>query len=290
MTDKLPSEAWDRLYSPATSGLPVEVTTLAQLRSNRGDELLERPGRVFFHVVVICRRGYGLHEVDFTPVVVQPRRVIHVRPGQVHRWRLARRYQADLVMFPDQAGLGDIGWPVGLRWFDLDEAEWTDTRAVLSLMRRESSMGRSVERRDRSLSAALEMLIVTLGLDLPRLQNSADLPPPYVELLNQLENDAGWSRSVSERAQRLGYSQRTLTRACLAATGRSAKEVIDHRILLEAQRLLVDGNPPIANIAMELGFSEPGNFTKFFQRLSGATPASWRGRNPSRNSSVASSR
>ena len=279
---------WDRRYSPAIPGQPVEVTTSAELRHRLGDDLLQRPGRVFFHVVVICRRGDGLHEVDFAPVVLQPRRVVHVRPGQVHRWLLARSYQADLVLFPDTAGFPAAGWPVGLRWFDLEDIEWMQTKTVLRLMRREIELERTPERRNRSLSGALEMLIVSLGLDLPRHQDTAGLPKPYVDLVNQIEDDADWSRSVTERAQRLGYSQRTLTRACLNVTGHTAKEVLDDRILLEAQRLLVDGEPPVAAVARQLGFSEPGNFTKFFNRLSGESPAQWRHRNRPQGSVSAS--
>lgn len=277
------SAPWDRRYSPPIPGLPVEVTTLGELRRRLDDDLLQRPGRVFFHLVVICTRGEGLHEVDFTPIVLQPRRVVHVRPGQVHRWRLARSYHATLVFFPDTIGFRTPGWPVGPRWFDLDDTEWTHTKTVLGLMRREIKLQRSPEQRDRALNGALNMLIVNLGLDLPRHQDTAHLPKPYVELLNQIEDDPDWSRSVTEQARRLGYSQRTLTRACLAATGRTAKEVIDDRILLEAQRLLVDGDPPISTVAVQLGFIEPGNFTKFFQRLTGESPASWSHRNRPQN-------
>ena len=273
---------WDRHYSPSIPGLPVEITTLGELRRRVGDDLLQRPGRVFFHNAVICTSGEGLHEVDFTPVVLQPRRVVHIRPGQVHRWRFARSYQATLVLFPETQGFRTAGWPVGPRWFDLDDTEWTHAKTVLRVMHRETRLQRSPERRDRALTGALEVFIVNLGLDLPRHQDTAHLPRPYVELLNQIESEPDWSRSVAERAQRLGYSRRTLTRACLTATGRTAKDVIDDRILLEAQRLLVDGDPPISSIAAQLGFTEPGNFTKFFQRLAGEAPANWRHRNQPR--------
>lgn len=271
-------ELRDRQYTPAIPGLPVEVTTVAAMRRRR-ENMMRRPGRVFFHVALICTGGRGLHEVDFTPVTLQPRRVVHVRPGQVHRWRFARGYSAIVVMFSGATNtLRETGWPVGPRWFDLDDSEWDSTKRVLAILRRELELGRSAARRDRLLNGALEMLIVSLGLDLPRHQGTANLPRSYVELLNQMEDDAGWSRSVKERARRLGYSQRTLTRACLTATGRTAKEVIDDRIVLEAQRLLIDGDPTVSSVASHLAFSESSNFTNFFRRTTGETPAGWRDR------------
>lgn len=56
-----------------------------------------------------------------------------------------------------------------------------------------------------------------------------------------------------------------------------AKQIIDDRVLLEAQRLLADDNTaPVSNIARQLGFTEPATFTRFFQRLTGENPATWR--------------
>lgn len=123
------------------------------------------------------------------------------------------------------------------------------------------------------------MLVVWLGLDLGRHSDIASLPGLYLELLDQLEEDPAWSRSVKERAQRLGYSERTLTRACLAATGRTAKEVIDDRIVLEARRLLCHDSSTIASVARALSFPESSNFTKFFRRTTGETPGTWRSHN-----------
>ena len=77
-------------------------------------------------------------------------------------------------------------------------------------------------------------------------------------------------------AARLGYSPRTLTRACLAATGRSAKQVIDDRVTLEAMRLLAVTDDPIADIGRRLGFPEPTNFGRFFARETGQSPGNFR--------------
>ncbi|MFI2763371.1 helix-turn-helix domain-containing protein [Streptomyces echinatus] len=64
---------------------------------------------------------------------------------------------------------------------------------------------------------------------------SAPSPPPPV-------------RAEVRRPSRLLTSPRTLTRACQAATGRTAKKLIDARAALEAQRLLVHTDLPVAAI------------------------------------------
>ncbi|WP_049714090.1 helix-turn-helix domain-containing protein [Streptomyces caatingaensis] len=92
----------------------------------------------------------------------------------------------------------------------------------------------------------------------------------------ELERSFAATRSVQKYAARTGYSPRTLTRACRAATGRTAKQLIDARVALEAQRLLVHTELPVAAIGRSLGFSEPTNFGKFLVRETGHTPGGFR--------------
>jgi AraC-like DNA-binding protein len=84
------------------------------------------------------------------------------------------------------------------------------------------------------------------------------------------------SRQVEEYAQALGCSVRTLTRASLAATGRTAKQLVDERVALEAKRLLAESELPVAEIGARLGFTEPTNFGRFFARTAGSSPGAFR--------------
>jgi AraC-like DNA-binding protein len=81
---------------------------------------------------------------------------------------------------------------------------------------------------------------------------------------------------VEEYADRLGCSVRTLTRACVAAGGRGAKQLIDDRVVLEAKRLLATTQLPVAAIGEELGFPEATNFGRFFAREAGRPPGEFR--------------
>lgn len=72
------------------------------------------------------------------------------------------------------------------------------------------------------------------------------------------------------------YSERTLTRACLADSGQSAKCLIDARVLLEAKRLLAYGNESVDSISRRLGFSDSSSTGRFFKRLQGGTPMGFR--------------
>jgi AraC-like DNA-binding protein len=84
------------------------------------------------------------------------------------------------------------------------------------------------------------------------------------------------SRRVEDYAEKLGCSVRTLTRASLAVTGRTAKQVVDDRVALEARRLLACTPLSVAEIGRRLGFPEPTNFGRFFHREVGVSPGSFR--------------
>jgi len=86
------------------------------------------------------------------------------------------------------------------------------------------------------------------------------------------------TRQVDEYARELGCSVRTLTRASLAATGRTAKQLVDDRVALEAKRLLAESDLPVAEVGVRVGFTEATNFGRFFARTVGSSPGAFRAR------------
>jgi AraC family transcriptional regulator, transcriptional activator of pobA len=67
-----------------------------------------------------------------------------------------------------------------------------------------------------------------------------------------------------------------LNQATTKVLGKSPKEIIDNRILLEAKRLLAHTNENVKEIAYTLGFEEPTNFIKYFKKHSTFTPTEFR--------------
>ena len=82
--------------------------------------------------------------------------------------------------------------------------------------------------------------------------------------------------AVGDYAAALGVGESRLDRAVRLVTGRSAFEVIQERLLLEARRKLVHIAAPVSKLAYELGFDDPAYFWRFFRRRTGMTPAEFR--------------
>jgi AraC-like DNA-binding protein len=70
--------------------------------------------------------------------------------------------------------------------------------------------------------------------------------------------------------------QAALSRALVEATGRSTKELITDRVMLEAARLLRYTEQTIGEISYAVGFEDPLYFSRAFKRRFDASPKAYR--------------
>jgi AraC-like DNA-binding protein len=127
----------------------------------------------------------------------------------------------------------------------------------------------------RRLLAALLLRIARLPA--PGGSAPAPAPEPYRLFRHELERSFAVLRQAHGYAARLGYSLKTLNRACRRATGHTAKQLVEARVALEAKRLPAHTDIPVAAVSHRLGFTEPTNFSKFSVRATGRTPDAFRG-------------
>ncbi len=84
------------------------------------------------------------------------------------------------------------------------------------------------------------------------------------------------TKNVSDYADQLNITPNYLTTTVKKLTGKSAKDIIQERLLMESKSLLKFSGLDIAEIAYRLNFQEPTHFTRFFKKLSGTTPNKFR--------------
>lgn len=83
---------------------------------------------------------------------------------------------------------------------------------------------------------------------------------------------------IADYAARLGVTPVRLNRLCLKMTGKSAFDIVQDRLMLEACRKLTYAPSSVASIAYELGFQDPAYFSRAFKRHTGLTPRAFRER------------
>ncbi|MFF2514437.1 helix-turn-helix domain-containing protein [Streptomyces sp. NPDC058086] len=269
---------------PAAPVEGFELTDLASLHERMGDGGLQRVHRVGFHTVTLITEGSGEHAVDFVTYPCRPGTLLWIRPGQVQRFDRPGTMQGTHLLFTS-------AFPPRLASSDRLVREWYgpvvrqlgtghDYAALSALL---SRLRAEFTRPDGTVSREIiQLLLATVLLHIDRLQQPGTNGDPhaggevYVRFRAELERSYVSTRRAEDYAHRLGYTVKTLTRACLAATGQTVKQVIDARVALQAQRLLAHTDEPVVVIARRLGFSEPTNFGKFFTRHTGTTPGAFR--------------
>ena len=82
--------------------------------------------------------------------------------------------------------------------------------------------------------------------------------------------------SVEDYCRRLGVTRYQLGRACDEVWKLGIKSFIDATRLRVAKRLLYYTPRSVAEVAYETGFGDPAYFSRFFQKMTGTPPATWR--------------
>ncbi|MCG8573753.1 MAG: helix-turn-helix domain-containing protein [Flavobacteriales bacterium] len=86
--------------------------------------------------------------------------------------------------------------------------------------------------------------------------------------------------SVSEYANLLNKSPKTISNLFKKLGDKSPLQYIQDRIMLEARRLLHHSGLPISEIGFEIGFNDVQAFSRFFRRMEGISPSDYRNSEP----------
>lgn len=283
-----------RFRPPQRAAAGIEVMSLATLRSRVSARHLAAAQRVEFFLLLWLEGGELRHEVDFASLPLRAGQLVFVRPGQAQRWHLHDNARGTVLLI-DPPALRPLPGPGGEA--DALLAAMADWPACVTLDGRFADEWQAdLARLTRDLAtlddspADLTWIRATLLVLLLRLarwhrQHGAAAPPlpgglqaVVRRFRDDLERHYHARRGVADVARRLGCSTSTLNRACLAATGQTAKVLLDRRLALEAARRLVHSQAGVASIGHALGFTEATNFTRFFVRLVGTTPLAFRQR------------
>lgn len=90
--------------------------------------------------------------------------------------------------------------------------------------------------------------------------------------------DANLDRTVplAEMARTVGLGRSHFGKAFHASFGRSPYQYLHERRVEKAKELLLDDRRTIVDIALDVGFSNHGHFTKVFRKVTGTTPSQFR--------------
>lgn len=236
--------------------------------------------------IFYLRSGSGEARIDGQRLTLQAPMLILISPMSVHDF-----IWSDAV----------AGWVISVAAPRLEQTRRALQRetlklagtALLPLPPRHASLERVLQQlvteyrrapdacRDLALQAAVDLLAIELER-LPTAALTAEAGEPHrgSELFRayqqRLNEDYKTHRPLASYATELGITAPYLNQLCKQLSGYSAQQLLHQRLLLEARRLLRYTAMRVSEIAYQLGFSDPAYFTRFFRRLNGTAPLSYR--------------
>lgn len=261
----------------------VEATMLSAMLQRAGIEEFSHVQRPDFHLLLLPHSGSGRQMVDFTEHEMEPGSVLWVRPGQVQRWGDVTAYDGWVLIFPaglfdpTTARLTEADSPAGPRWWSADDARSAGAPALLAEiagLAHDTTVPR--ELRAPALTHLLAALLLRLAGQARTRPGAPTGSEPWLAFRDLLDTEHTRHHDVAWYAARLGWSPRTLARATKAATGKTPKELVDERVLLEARRLLAHSELSVARVGEAVGFDDASNFGAWFRLRTGQTPSTFR--------------
>jgi len=281
--------ALDRLPE---AGSPLEVLTLEDARFGVDSACgPRRPHRHDYHELVWTRAGSGRHLIDGEVSPVEPNTVTLIGRGQVHVFERARGLHGAVVRFGDELLQGDRTDAANPAWLVRGRAVQTVSVPPGEVRRLEAAIGllaAEARRPPDSRTADLQRhLLATLLLWTERWHGDArvahpDADDPHLGLYRRfgelLERDYARHHDAPHYADALGVPQAALSRALMHVTGRTTKELITDRRMLEAARLLRFSEITVGEAAHRSGYGDPLYFSRAFKRRFGEAPSAYRER------------
>lgn len=238
-----------------------------------------------------CKISYGRTPYDFDEMTVTcfaPGQSIRVEPNPEVPFA---KFSA-LVFHPDVLNRTSLGKQMSrYEFFDytstealhLSAQEVEIFRGVLAMI--EQELHRAIDKHTRELIVSNIELLLNYCLRfydrqfITREEINHSVVKRFLTLLNeyitdQTEHDG--LPSVAYFADKCNLSTGYFGTLVKTETGRTAKDIINDKILARAQELLQSETLSITHISQRLGFEYPQHFIRFFKGLTGKTPSQWR--------------
>ena len=86
-------------------------------------------------------------------------------------------------------------------------------------------------------------------------------------------------KSIKQYAGEINITSVHLNRICQSIAGRTALQIVHEFLILEAEKLLLQTDLQIAQIAYKLNFEDPAYFSRLFRKYTGVSPKEFRSKN-----------
>jgi AraC-like DNA-binding protein len=273
------------------TGLPqeFEIVDLTKLYAAFKNTLTTTHRTGFYHIIWF-QQGSPTHLVDFNSIKIKPNTLLFLNKDTVHRFDTKTKFGGKAILFTDSFFCKTETDTRFLRnsilfndLFSISQIQLQkQSKLFIGLLQQMTDELKNIK--DNPQSDILQNLLHYFLLHSEReirkqkftkIKKGADLD--YVILFKDLlEKDYKNQKQVNYYAKEIIITEKRLYQATKKVLGKSPKEIIDDRIMLEAKRILAHTTESVKEIGYNLGFDEPTNFIKYFKKHFQSTPTEFR--------------
>ena len=251
---------------------------------------IAKPHSHSFYQIIWFRNNVGTHYIDFENYEIKENRLFFLAKNQVHYYENHPDYKGYSIHFNESFILSnkmDINFFLTYHIFNTKEEPYFQipeklVNQIESFFTQMENELTNIEEfgHEGILANLLKSLLLVVEREKRKNIKSSDLienhTTPYLSFRNLLENNFNKSWTVSNYADELAISTKTLNSIIKKETGKTVSQVIVDRVILEAKRKLTHTDTYINDIAYDLGFQDPYYFNKYFKKHVKYTPSAFR--------------
>jgi AraC-like DNA-binding protein len=245
--------------------------------------------RLYYHRILLITNGNGEVMIDNKFYPISGNEIFLLSKGQLFSFHTTKFIKGYTLSF------GDCFWersPASAnnckavlfnnvsshQHIPVSEKEFNNLLPIFDMMHQEYVLEEYINKPD-AIAAYLKVMMIKIANLKDALREGAydkQENQLYRKFMQLVIEQFPSNRSVEIYAEMLGLSARKLSDVCRKCGGQGAKEIIDGQLLAEAKRFLQFTSKPVKEIAYNLNFSTPEQFSHYFKRMALVSPDSYR--------------
>lgn len=253
--------------------------------------VFNQPEQVLGYSIYWIKQGKGTYHIDFKTYDFQDNVLLFLSPGQVFSVASEQIKEAYKITFTkdfyciqthDQAVACN-----GVLFNNVYEIPFVkpcknDTQKLHFIMNSlmEEFQRNEVAQHDMLQAYLKQFIIVSVRIQKEQVSVKTDVETKlFKDFSTLVEMNFKSLHKVSDYANRLGLSPKSLTKNFQRVGVESPSDFIKNRVLLEAKRQLKYSSNPVKEIAYDLGFNDAAYFSRFFTKAVQQSPLQFRKEN-----------
>ena len=287
MKEEIPSIKFKQTNNKNFGFEIVPINKIANIKQP-GEHNPQKPHRLKFYNLLFFTKGNGRHFIDFKWYSVKKNTLVYLSKEAVHAFDFSTNLEGYCIIFTEAffaSCFPNFTFDFVLRLFN------SQLFSPILYIPKESNFVKYLnltlkELKTQQTFNQIHIIKSLLTILISKAENikqntgknlincsKLDVFQNYKLLIQRHHSE---NRNANFYASKLGITYKHLNTICKELINKTAKNIIDDFIILQAKRKLINTSIKSSQLGYELGFEDPTNFTKYFKNQTGLSPKSFK--------------